>query len=270
MNTEFKSPFGFDFLNMKEKTQKVFEVFNSVSGSYDLMNDLMSGGTHRLWKKYFIDSLPLRPGIKILDLATGTGDIAIRMASKAKEMNIPLHITGVDPNENMLEKAKTKAHDAGIISGLEWTMAPGEELPFDDGSFDLCTISFGLRNASDIDQVLREINRVLTPGGQFSCLEFSHPTSAVVEIPYEFYSFAIIPLMGQIVTGDKASYEYLVQSIRTFPKQEELIQKQQEAGFIHNSYENLLNGIVAIHKGFSSQSPESKVAKKRGRSKATT
>ncbi len=250
MNSDDRSPFGFDFLSFGEKTKKVFDVFTSVSSSYDMMNDLMSAGAHRLWKKNFIDTLPLKPGVKILDLATGTGDIAIGLASRAKEMNVEASITAADPNDAMLKIAEKKAYDAGIIEGIDWCTASGEDLPFEDASFDICTISFGLRNATDIDGTLRQIKRVLKPGGHFSCLEFSHPTSPLIEVPYEFYSFAIIPLMGQIVTGDKASYEYLVQSIKTFPKQDVLIQKQSDAGLISNSYTNILGGIVAHHKGW--------------------
>ena len=249
-NSDPKSPFGFDFFSFQEKTKKVLDVFTSVASSYDVMNDFMSLGAHRLWKRDFIETLPLTPGVKILDLATGTGDIAIGIAQKAKGMNLEFEITGADPNENMLKIAEKKAYDAGIIQGIDWQVAQGEELPFQDACFDICTISFGLRNATDIDGTLREIRRVLKPGGHFSCLEFSHTTSPLLEIPYEFYSFAVIPLMGQIVTGDKASYEYLVQSIKTFPKQEELILKQENAGFSSNSYTNILKGIVAHHKGW--------------------
>ncbi len=250
MNTESKSPFGFDFLNIKEKTQKVLNVFSSVSSSYDLMNDLMSAGAHRLWKKEFVNGLPLRPNLKILDLATGTGDIAIKIAKKCKLLDFQFEITAVDPNENMIRQGESKAYDCGILDPISWVIAPAETLPFDDATFDICTISFGLRNTSDIDQALKEIKRVLKPGGYFGCLEFSHPKSSAVQIPYEFYSFSIIPTMGQIITGNKEAYQYLVESIRTFPNQDALIEKFKNTGFVSNSYENILNGIVAIHKGW--------------------
>lgn len=214
------------------------------------MNDLMSAGAHRLWKENFVNKLPLRPNLKILDLATGTGDIAIKIAKKCKSLNFPFEITAVDPNEEMIRQGEAKAYDSGILDPISWVIAPAESLPFEDATFDICTISFGLRNASDIDQALSEIKRVLKPGGYFGCLEFSHPTSSTMQIPYEFYSFSIIPTMGQIVTGNKEAYQYLVESIRTFPKQEELIEKFEKTGFTSNSYENILNGIVAIHKGW--------------------
>ena len=245
------SPFGLDSLEESEKREKVEGIFSAVAGSYDLMNDVMSFGLHRLWKKDFVENIPLRPQDHVLDLSTGSGDIAIKLSHRSSHENLNLSITGCDPSPEMLKKAEEKAFDEGCLN-IDWVEGLGEKLPFPDSSFDVCAISFGLRNTTHVEDVLREVVRVLKPRGYFGCLEFSKPQSSFVKLPYEIYSKRFIPLMGQIITGQKKAYEYLVDSIESFLSAEDLIALMEAVGLTSCSYEAILNGVVAKHIGWKS------------------
>jgi len=226
-----------------EKTALVEQVFEGVAGNYDLMNDLMSLGIHRLWKNRFVQKLRPRAGKCILDLAGGTGDIADRMAKRGAQ------VTVCDMSHNMLEEGKRNrgAFDRVI---LNWVQGNAECLPFADGSFDAVAISFGLRNVARIDDALAEIRRVLKVGGRFCCLEFSTPQDETWRALYDAYSDAVIPALGEIVAHDRASYEYLVESIRKFPDARALSKRLCNAGFSAVVHETLTGGVVAIHSGW--------------------
>lgn len=238
--------FGFKKVTPEEKTRRVLGVFKSVASSYDLMNDLMSGGMHRLWKNKFIRYLRPRAGEKLLDLAGGTGDIAFRFKKSAPDSVV----TVCDINPAMLEVGKKRAVDHGILSGIKWVTGNAEDLPFPDNSFDAVTISFGLRNVTHIDKALCDIFRVLKPGGRFFCLEFSHVDNSLLEKAYDAFSFKIIPKIGEIVAKDRDSYQYLVESIRQFPDQDALAARMKKAGFERVEFQNLTGGIAAIHSGY--------------------
>ena len=238
--------FGFKKVTPDEKTSRVLGVFASVAESYDLMNDLMSGGMHRLWKNKFIRALRPRPFENCLDLAGGTGDIAFRILKMAPGAQV----TVCDINPAMLEVGKNRAVDHGILSGLKWIEGNAETLPFTDNSFDVVTISFGLRNVTRIDRALGDIFRVLKPGGRFYCLEFSKVDNALLEKAYDVFSFRIIPRIGALVAKDRDSYQYLVESIRQFPDQESLASRMKKAGFERVTHQNLTGGIAAIHCGY--------------------
>jgi demethylmenaquinone methyltransferase/2-methoxy-6-polyprenyl-1,4-benzoquinol methylase len=239
--------FGRKSVSPQEKTKLVLDVFDSVAGRYDLMNDLMSLGIHRLWKDTLIRKIRPLPHMKFLDVAGGTGDIAFRIA-KAAGTNA--NITISDINAQMLEVGKSRAIDNGFVSGFKWVEANAEKLPFPDNSFDVYTISFGLRNVTHIDVALKEAYRVLKPGGRFYCLEFSHLENDSLQKLYDLYSFTIIPKLGELVTQDKDSYQYLVESIRAFPKRDILCQRLQSAGFYIVKSTPLSLGIVAIHEAW--------------------
>ena len=238
--------FGYQKVTPEEKTRRVLDVFQSVASSYDLMNDLMSGGMHRLWKNKFVRGVRPRDGEDILDLAGGTGDIAFRIRQQAPQTQV----TVCDINPAMLEVGKKRAIDHGILSGLKWVEGNAEELPFPDHSFDAVTISFGLRNVTHIDKALGDIFRVLKPGGRFFCLEFSHVDNTLLEKAYNLFSFKVIPAIGAVVAKDRDSYQYLVESIRRFPDQESLASRMKKAGFERVRYKNLTGGIAAIHCGY--------------------
>mmetsp|Transcript_26326 Transcript_26326/g.47211 ORF Transcript_26326/g.47211 Transcript_26326/m.47211 type:complete len:265 (+) Transcript_26326:1965-2759(+) len=248
--------FGSKTVKIEEKQKLVNEVFTSVASSYDIMNDLMSLGVHRLWKQEFVDDIgkfPLDSPIKTLDVAGGTGDIAFQIWQKyinqrpAFISSPPqLHITVSDINADMLEVGKTRA-PAG--ANLSWMEANAEELPFEDNLFDLYTISFGIRNVPDKDKALREAFRVLKPGGRFMCLEFSKVTNPVLAQMYSLHSQYYIPNVGQLVANDRASYVYLVESIERFPSQEEFAFMISKAGFSSVHHRDLTWGIAAIHSG---------------------
>ena len=238
--------FGFQKVTPEEKTRRVLGVFASVADSYDLMNDLMSGGMHRLWKNKFIRCLHPRPGEKLLDLAGGTGDIAFRFLKNAPGSLV----TVCDINPAMLEVGKKRAIDHGILSGIKWVEGNAETLPFPDNSFDAVTISFGLRNVTHIDKALCDIFRVLKPGGRFFCLEFSHVDNSLLEKIYDTFSFKIIPKIGALIAKDRDSYQYLVESIRQFPDQVALAERMKKAGFERVTHQNLTGGIAAIHSGY--------------------
>ena len=239
-----KTHFGFQSVDWDEKTHRVRGVFDSVASRYDIMNDVMSGGLHRLWKGHMVRSLHLRPDMQVLDLAGGTGDIAFRILKREA-----VDITVCDINASMLSEGRNRAIDHAA-HGAHWLCGDAECLPLPDASFDVCTIAFGIRNVTDIPAALRDIHRVLKPGGQFVCLEFSHVTNPALKPVYDWYSFNCIPRFGQLITHDKASYDYLVESIRQFPKQEAFVQMIRDAGFAQVSYQNMNGGVVAMHKGW--------------------
>jgi demethylmenaquinone methyltransferase/2-methoxy-6-polyprenyl-1,4-benzoquinol methylase len=239
--------FGFEHVTMEEKAQRVAQVFDSVAGKYDLMNDLMSFGVHRLWKRFTIDLSAIRPGNRVLDLAGGTGDLTGRLASRVGPQG---QVLLVDINANMLMEGRKRLTDKGIVGNVAYVQADAESLPFPDNSFDCITIAFGLRNVTHKDRALQSMHQVLKPGGRAVILEFSHPTLAPLQPLYDLYSFKVLPLLGKVVAGDAASYRYLAESIRMHPNQETLKQMMERAGFERCDYFNLTGGIVAIHRGF--------------------
>lgn len=238
--------FGERKVKADEKTHLVHGVFDSVAKRYDLMNDLMSGGVHRFWKDRLIRQIRPRNGLKYLDVAGGTGDIAFRIKKAAPEADITL----CDLTREMLAVGRDRAADHGWISDFEWVTGNAENLPFEDNSFDVYTISFGLRNVTHIDTALAEAQRVLKPGGRFYCLEFSHVNEPFLKKIYNAYSFGLIPRIGQVVAKDRNSYQYLVESIRKFPKQKELATRMKQAGFENCRYSDMTFGVVAIHTGW--------------------
>jgi len=252
--------FGTRAVTPEEKTGLVRGVFDSVADRYDVMNDLMSGGVHRIWKDKFVRMIRPRAGYSYLDVAGGTGDIAFRLYKKTQEASRAespygkekkqAPITVFDLNRNMLEVGRDRAIDRGYIKNLDWVTGNAETLPFDDESFDVYTIAFGLRNVTHIDDALKEAHRVLKPGGRFFCLEFSQVQNPLLSRAYDAFSYNVIPRMGKIVANDEESYQYLVESIRKFPPQDALKTRMESAGFTHCSYTNLTGGIAAIHTGF--------------------
>lgn len=237
--------FGYRTVGMDDKAGLVRGVFDSVAGSYDLMNDLMSGGLHRFWKASLIDSLKPRPGMHLLDVAGGTGDIAMRFLRALPE-NSEARVTIVDINHAMLSQGQDRAVDRGVLDGIDWICGNAESLPVPDASVDAYTIAFGIRNVSRIDKALSEARRVLKPGGHFLCLEFSRPVAALEKI-YDWYSFEVIPRLGDAVAGDGEAYQYLVESIRRFPDQATFAGMIEKAGFSNVSYRDLSGGVAAIH-----------------------
>ena len=248
-----RTDFGFREVPVAEKKKLVRGVFDSVAGKYDIMNDLMSAGIHRLWKDTLITLLRPRAGEHLLDVAGGTGDIAFRFLKAAEKRGIgenPAHVTVCDINHAMLTVGRDRAIDRGILRGIDWVCGDAEQLPVPSGSVDCYTIAFGLRNVTDIDQALREARRVLRPGGRFMCLEFSRVALPILEKPYDFYSFEVLPRLGQWVAGDAESYRYLAESIRRFPPQDELVIRMEAAGLERARYRNLTGGVAAIHTGW--------------------
>ena len=239
-----RADFGFRRVPEGEREGLVRAVFDSVAGRYDLMNDLMSGGVHRLWKTALIDTLAPHPGMHLLDVAGGTGDIAFRFLGRVKGEG---RASVCDINQAMLSVGRDRALDKGIVAGIEWLCGDAEALPLTDGSVDAYTIAFGLRNVTGIDKALREARRVLKPGGRFLCMEFSRVVLPILDRLYERYSFAVVPAIGAAVTGDRQAYQYLVESIAIFPSQEELAERITGAGFDLVKYRNLSGGIAAIH-----------------------
>jgi demethylmenaquinone methyltransferase / 2-methoxy-6-polyprenyl-1,4-benzoquinol methylase len=236
--------FGFRKVATDEKASLVRGVFNNVASRYDIMNDLMSGGLHRAWKNNMVAWLAPRDGMQILDVAGGTGDIAFRMIDKAD-----CNVTVCDINEQMVIEGRDRSIDRNIPKGLSWMCGNAETLAFPDNTWDAYTIAFGIRNVTHIDKALAEAYRVLKPGGRFLCLEFSHLGSDFLQKCYDTYSFTMIPRIGQWVTGDADSYQYLVESIRQFPKQDAFADMIRSAGFGNVQYRNLTHGVVAIHSG---------------------
>lgn len=243
--------FGEQHVSPEEKTRKVIGVFDNVALKYDLMNDLMSGGVHRIWKDALIRRIRPKAGLSYLDVAGGTGDIAFRILNKIS----PLprgggKIVVCDLNDDMLSVGRNRAIDKGYVNDFEWVTGNAESLPFPDNSQDVYTIAFGLRNVTRIDDALKEAYRVLKPGGRFFCLEFSHVSEPFLAKLYDAYSYGVIPRIGQIVAKDRESYQYLVESIRKMPRQQELCDRLAQAGFDRARFENLSFGVVAIHSGY--------------------
>jgi demethylmenaquinone methyltransferase/2-methoxy-6-polyprenyl-1,4-benzoquinol methylase len=238
--------FGYRDVAVEDKKQLVHQVFESVAGSYDVMNDLMSLGVHRLWKRHFVATSGVNTGDHVLDLAGGTGDIAAlmsrRVGSKGK-------VVLSDINDAMLEVGRERLEDRGIVGNVVYALANAETLPFDDASFDAVTIAFGLRNVTDKQNALGEMHRVLKPGGKAHILEFSKVLSEPLKKLYDGYSFGILPALGALVADDADSYRYLAESIRKHPDQETLAGMMKQAGFQQVGYQNLTGGIVAIHRG---------------------
>ena len=246
-NDENTTHFGFQTVDKSEKESKVAGVFHSVAQQYDVMNDLMSFGIHRLWKRFTIDASGVRPGNKVLDLAGGTGDLTAKFSQLVgREGKVIL----ADINSSMLNVGRDKLRDKGLVQNIEYVQANAQYLPFEDNTFDIITIAFGLRNVTDKDMALRSMYRVLKPGGRLLVLEFSKPEHEIVNKAYDLYSFNILPKMGEFVAKDGDSYQYLAESIRMHPDQETLKSMMNEAGFEQTSYKNLTGGVVALHKGY--------------------
>ncbi len=237
--------FGEKRVSPEEKTGRVIGVFDSVASKYDIMNDVMSGGVHRLWKDRFVAEIRPRPGKVYLDVAGGTGDIAFRIRRKTGAQSRTILC---DLNENMLQVGRDRAIDKGWLD-LEYVTGNAESLPIPDSSIDICTIAFGLRNVTRIDTALSEFYRVLKPGGKFFCLEFSRVRNPVLSKAYDFYSFTALPQMGAVIAQDRESYQYLAESIRKFADQKTLARRMGQAGFTRVSHTNLSAGIAAIHRG---------------------
>ncbi|KAK8487566.1 hypothetical protein V6N13_016408 [Hibiscus sabdariffa] len=256
--------FGFKEVREEEKSQMVGKVFSNVASNYDLMNDFMSAGLHRLWKDRLVSKLTPFPGMKHLDVAGGTGDVAFRILEsinsiRRRALQDPINddlqeetrIYVCDINQNMLNVGKNRALERGLgeDKSLVWVQGDAEALSFEDNSMDGYTIAFGIRNVTHIEKVLTEAYRVLKRGGRFLCLELSHVEIPVFKELYDLYSFSVIPRLGEVVAGDRESYQYLVESIRRFPPQEKFASMIADAGFQKVEYENLVGGVVAIHSG---------------------
>jgi len=247
MTDEHSTDFGFQRVPLGEKARRVRAVFDSVADRYDLMNDLMSAGAHRLWKRYTLALANLHAGQRALDVAGGSGDLALGLARQVGERGL---VVLTDINAAMLERGRDRLIDAGCAGNLAYVQANAERLPFADGSFDCITIGFGLRNVTDKAAALACMRRALKPGGQLLILEFSRPQVAALKPLYDAYSFRVLPLLGRMVARDEASYRYLAESIRMHPDQETLLGMMRDAGLEGCRYENLSGGIVAVHRGY--------------------
>ena len=248
--SENKVNFGFKLVDEAAKSGMVKGVFNSVANKYDLMNDVMSGGMHRLWKKEMLNEMKPRAQYSLLDLAAGTGDISFNFANYAKNNDIDVSCVTSDINEEMLKVAKQRYIDENIGGNIEFKVVDAENIPFPENSFDYASIAFGIRNVTNIPKALSEILRVLKPGGKFICMEFSNIESPAMKKIYELYSFKVIPFMGEMIAGDKDSYKYLAESISLFPTAENFKSMIEAAGFSNTKYKKLTAGVVAIHTGF--------------------
>ncbi len=238
--------FGYQDVPVDEKADRVRGVFDSVASSYDIMNDLMSGGLHRIWKRFTVEQAAVRPGHRVLDLAGGTGDLALKFAHQVGPNG---EVVLADINAAMLEQGRRRLVDAGVAGNLSIAQVDAEKLPFDTFSFDRVTMAFGLRNVTDKDAALKSMFRVLKPGGKVLILEFSKPADAIKPV-YDLYSFNVLPLLGRLVANDADSYQYLAESIRMHPDQDTLLGMMQAAGFERCRYHNLSGGIVALHIGY--------------------
>ena len=238
--------FGFETVPEAEKAGKVQNVFTSVASKYDIMNYIMSVGIHRIWKEAMMDWLAPRPGQRLLDVAGGTGDISFKFLKRAGSG----HATVLDITENMLIEGRKRAETDQILDRLDWIVGDAMSLPFADNSFDVYTISFGIRNVTQPQEALNEAFRILRPGGRLMVLEFSQIPVPLAQKAYDLYSFNVIPTMGKLITNDRSSYQYLVESIRKFPDQETFLSMVQHAGFKNTSYRNLSLGIAALHSGW--------------------
>jgi demethylmenaquinone methyltransferase/2-methoxy-6-polyprenyl-1,4-benzoquinol methylase len=247
MSSKDETDFGYRKVGTDDKAQLVGGVFDSVAQRYDLMNDLMSLGIHRLWKRATIELSAVRPGQRILDLAGGTGDLAAQFARRVGEEGT---VILADINAQMLLTGRDRLINRGLHRNIDFVQADAEALPFADGSFDCITIAFGLRNVTRKEQALASMRRVLKPGGRALVLEFSKPQGEFLNRLYDTYSFGILPHIGKLVTGDADSYRYLVESIRMHPDQDTLLDMMEDAGFERCDYHNMTGGIVAVHRGF--------------------
>src|SRR5690606_10090727 len=239
--------FGFEKVAWNEKAQRVRGVFDSVASKYDVMNDLMSAGAHRLWKRFTLSCTNLRPGQRALDVAGGTGDLSLGMLKQVGEQGL---VVLTDINREMLRRGRDRLIDAGFVANSRVVQANAECLPFRPGYFDCVTIGFGLRNVTDKAAALRSMRSVLRPGGQLIVLEFSQLAVPAVQPLYDAYSFRVLPLLGKVVANDADSYRYLAESIRKHPDQETLLGMMRDAGLENCSYQNLSGGIVAVHRGY--------------------
>jgi demethylmenaquinone methyltransferase/2-methoxy-6-polyprenyl-1,4-benzoquinol methylase len=239
--------FGYEQVPRGEKARRVRGVFDSVAGNYDLMNDLMSAGLHRLWKRFTLDLANLHAGQKALDVAGGTGDLTVGLARQVGERGL---VVLTDINAEMLARGRDRVLNEGLVGNVQCALANAEKLPFPDGQFDCVTIGFGLRNVTDKAAALASMGRVLKPGGQLLVLEFSRPAVEAIRPLYDAYSFKVLPLLGKMVAGDEASYRYLAESIRKHPDQDTLLGMMKDAGLEGCRYHNLAGGIVAVHRGY--------------------
>ncbi|MAJ27396.1 MAG: bifunctional demethylmenaquinone methyltransferase/2-methoxy-6-polyprenyl-1,4-benzoquinol methylase UbiE [Luminiphilus sp.] len=244
--TDDTTDFGFERVKTAEKAGRVREVFDSVAAQYDLMNDLMSGGLHRLWKRFTIELSAVRSGQTVLDIAGGTGDLAAKFS---KLVGTEGKVILADINAAMLSVGRDRLIDKGALSNIDVVQADAQFLPFEDNSIDCITIAFGLRNVTDKARALRSMHRVLKPGGRVLVLEFSKPTSPLLSKVYDAYSFSALPVMGKLITDDADSYRYLAESIRKHPDQESLLEMVEDAGFVDCRFHNMTGGIVAVHRG---------------------
>lgn len=242
-------PFGFSRVSAEEKTSRVAAVFKDVAGSYDLMNDVMSGGMHHLWKSTFVDFIAPQNGQTFLDLAGGTGDITHKIYTRLLDADASGKCILTDINPAMLQKGRERFINAGILTGIDYAVMNAEDIPLKEGSVDVVTIAFGLRNVTHRDQALRSVLRVLKPGGRFLCLEFSHVTSPLLSPLYAKYLLNVIPKLGRWIAGNEGAYQYLSESILTFPTQQALKDEMIAVGFQNVRYTNLTKGIVCIHEG---------------------
>lgn len=250
MQRNSSTDFGYEEIPTSEKQRRVGEVFTSVAQKYDLMNDVMSLGIHRLWKRFTLQLCGLRPGHRVLDLAGGTGDLALRQARMVGESG---RVILADINAEMLQCGRDRVIDSGLVGRIETIQCNAEILPFADNYFDCITIAFGLRNVTDKDLALRSMLRVLKPGGRLLVLEFSKPDNPLLSKAYDTYSFRVLPVMGRVVANDADSYQYLAESIRMHPDQETLKDMMEDAGFTRCEYHNMTGGVVALHKGTKAQ-----------------
>lgn len=246
MNEKKTTDFGYEQVNIEDKAERVADVFHSVAGKYDLMNDLMSGGAHRLWKRFTIEKAAVRPGHKILDIAGGTGDLSYQFAKRVGTEGL---VVLADINESMLNVGRDRLTDRGCAGNIQYAQTDAQYLPFPDNTFDCISIAFGLRNVTDKDQALRDMLRVLKPSGRLLVLEFSKAQHPLLEKVYDAYSFKLLPFMGKLITNDAESYRYLAESIRMHPDQKTLQGMMDSAGFDCTEYHNMTGGIVALHTG---------------------
>jgi demethylmenaquinone methyltransferase/2-methoxy-6-polyprenyl-1,4-benzoquinol methylase len=245
--TERTTDFGFEKVPVGEKARRVSSVFSSVAENYDLMNDVMSFGVHRLWKRFVVDLAGVRAGQRVLDLAGGTGDLALRFAAKVGDSG---SVTLADISADMLDVGRRRLVDSGVLKGVCYVQADAESLPFPENRFDLISIAFGLRNVTVKERALESMFRVLRPGGQMLILEFSALKVPLLDPLYRAYIMKVLPRMGRLIAGDSDSYRYLAESIRMHPSQEKLLEMMKTAGFERCNYHNLSGGIAAVHRGY--------------------
>lgn len=246
MSEKDTTHFGFKEVQSDAKAGMVADVFHSVASRYDMMNDLMSAGIHRIWKRFTIELSGVRKGNSVLDIAGGTGDLAAKFADIVGSQG---RVVLADINESMLQVGRDKLLDTGCQGNIEFVQADAQALPFPEGSFDCITIAFGLRNVTDKDKALRSMLHVLKPGGRLLVLEFSKPRNDLLSKAYDTYSFKVLPLMGRLVANDSDSYQYLAESIRMHPDQDTLKEMMEDAGFGECDYHDMTGGIVALHRG---------------------